>query len=91
MNSISIQLFNQNDPSEFEKFRRKESDSVLEFCSELVEDIHQSQRLRDEVFEIIFLLENKHFKNYEDLKKFLSLTANNRIFEYKQYEKLKHQ
>lgn len=91
MKGISIELFNQNDPVEFEKFRNQEAAAVFAFCDEVIQDKQLSDKIRDAIFEIVRMAEPKDFKNYSDLKLFLTKTANNKLFEYKQYEKLKPQ
>lgn len=91
MKGISIELINQNDPAEFEKFLTQEAAAVFEFCDEVIKDRQQSEKIRDAVFDIVRMVDPKTFKTYRDLKLFLSITANNKLFEFEQYKKLKPQ
>lgn len=88
MDSITIELFNQNDPVEFDKFRKEEFESLLVFCSEYIKDIDQVRHIMDEIFNAIFLIQEKKFNSYNELRQLLSVTANNTVYKYKQMGKI---
>ena len=91
MHKFSIELFNNGDGQEFATFKRMEADNVLQFFQEVIKDIDISLKMREETFNIIQILPKKDFKTLKELKKFLATTAQQKLLEYTQYQKLKQQ
>ena len=89
MKDFSIELFNQDDEKEFKKFYKKQHDSTLQMIQEVVKDERESDKITKECFEIIRIKKNKSYKSYEDIIKDLATTANNKLVEYKQYQRMR--